>query len=491
MKRGGRRHAGSKYTDTFDIFAGMSSSAFSNTPAVFALHSTRVLTPRGLKDMTVFISHGFISDVQEGKVELPEFPLTDLGKLVLMPGLIDSHVHVNEPGRTEWEGFETITRAAIAGGITTLVDMPLNASPVTTNTAAFQEKIQAAQGKLYCNMGFWGGVVPGNVAELEGLIADGVLGFKAFLTHSGIDEFPNVTREDLRKAMPVIAKHDLPLLVHAELEEEHAGIAAFEKDPTNYLAYLRSRPKSWEDKAIELMIALCKEFDCRVHLVHLSSADSLGQIKTARRKGLPLTVETCPQYLYFCAEDIPNGSTLFKCAPPIRERANNDKLWKGLKDGLIDFVVTDHSPSTPDLKKITSGNLKEAWGGIASVQFSLPALWTQARKRGFSLRDISQLMSTHVAAFIGFGNRKGQIKKGFDADLVVWDPEQKFKIEADKIHFRHPVSPYVGEYLDGLVRQTYVGGKKVFEDGEIGPAPQGRILKRPVHDEAFTGFLNS
>jgi allantoinase len=471
----------SKYTDSFDIFAEMSSTPHSTTPAAFALHSSRVLTDKGLKDMTVFVKHGVIIDLQEGKVNLPEFPLEDLGKLVIMPGLIDSHVHINEPGRTEWEGFETITRAAVAGGITTLVDMPLNASPVTTTAAAFRDKIKSARGKMYCNVGFWGGLVPDNTGNLEELIAAGVLGFKAFLTHSGIDEFPNVTKEDLRKAMPIIARHDLPLLAHAELEEMHEGVAAFENDPTSYQAYLHSRPKSWEDKAVKMMIGLASEYDCRVHIVHLSSADSLEQIKEARNKGIPLTVETCPQYLYFCAEDILDGKTIFKCAPPIRERANNENLWKGLKEGLIDFVVTDHSPCSPELKMMESGNLKEAWGGIASLQFSLPAMWTKARKKGFSLRDISALMSTHIAAFIGFGNRKGQIKKGFDADLVVWDPEQKFKVEKEMIHFRHKISPYIGESLDGLVRQTYVAGRKVYQDGEVFSPPQGKVLLRPEH----------
>ncbi len=459
----------------------MTSSKIFKSQTSFALHSSRVLTPKGLRDATVFIKDGIIADIEEGLVERPGFPVEELGKLVLMPGLIDSHVHINEPGRTEWEGFETITRAAVAGGITTLVDMPLNASPVTVDADSFQKKLDSAAGKLYCNTGFWGGLIPGNTDALEELIAKGVLGFKAFLTHSGIDEFPNVSKIDLSEAMPILAKHDLPLLVHAELDEPHEGLNALDKSPTSYQAYLQSRPKSWEDNAIKMMIGLCKQFECRVHIVHLSSADSLGQIKIARERGLPLTVETCPQYLYFNAEDIPDGMTIYKCAPPIRERANNEKLWKGLKDGLIDFIVTDHSPSTPDLKKIESGNLKEAWGGISSIQFSLPALWTKARKRGLSLRDISMIMSTKIASFIGFGNRKGEIRKGFDADLVAWDPEQRFKVEEHDVHFKHKISPYIGEYLDGVVKKTYVGGKKVFEEGKIIGGPEGKILLRPKH----------
>ncbi len=444
----------------------------------FALHSTQTLIGSELLDVTLVIKDGIITDITKGKINTPDFPIEDVGDLIVMPGLIDSHVHINEPGRSEWEGFETMTKAAIAGGITTLVDMPLNSSPVTISAKTFQDKIQAAQGKLYCNCGFWGGIIPDNADKLEELIEAGVLGIKAFLTHSGIDEFPNVTMEDLRKGLSTLTKHHIPLLAHAELDEKHAGIHAFEKNPTSYMAYLNSRPKIWEDKAVEMMIALCEEFNCPIHIVHLSSADSLSQIKIARNKNLPLTVETCPQYLYFCAEKIPDGNTLFKCAPPIRERANNEKLWNALKDGTIDFIVTDHSPATPDLKKIESGNLKEAWGGIASIQFSLPVVWTAAKKRGFTINKIAALMSTHVAKFIGFEKTKGQFKKGYDADIVVWDPNQKFIVKAAGIHYRHKISPYVGEELSGVIKQTYLSGKKVFENGNFLSLPQGKILLR-------------
>ncbi|HXD93730.1 MAG TPA: amidohydrolase family protein, partial [Bacteroidia bacterium] len=242
------------------------------------------------------------------------------------------------------------------------------------------------------------------------------------------------------------------------------------------MAYLNSRPKIWEDNAVEMMIELCEEFNCRTHIVHLSSADSLAQIKTAREKGLPLTVETCPQYLYFCAEEIPNGNTLFKCAPPIRERANNEKLWQALKTNLIDFVVTDHSPATPDLKKIETGNLKEAWGGIASIQFSLPVVFTAAQKHGLGVADVAALMSEHVAKFIGFQNSKGQLKKGYDADIVVWNPTEKFTVQSTDIHYRHKISPYVGQTLNGVVKQTYIAGKKVFENGNFISLPLGKVL---------------
>jgi allantoinase len=319
-----------------------------------AIISKRVVTPEGVKKAIVLIKNGKIADVAN---ELPagDFPITDVGDNVLMPGIIDPHVHINEPGRTDWEGFDTATKAAIAGGITTLVDMPLNSSPVTTTAKAFEEKIKAASvtlsltkgdsTKLHCNCGFWGGVIPGNENEIEPLIEKGVLGFKAFLTHSGIDEFPNVTEEDLRKVMPVIAKYDLPLLVHCELEQSSKNFRQAQGDKHTYQNYLASRPKKWEDDAIALMIRLCEEFNCRTHVVHLSSADSIEQIAKAKQKGLPLTVETGQHYLYFCAEEIKNRRTEYKCAPPIRQKANNEKLWQALKDGIIDFVATDHSPA--------------------------------------------------------------------------------------------------------------------------------------------------
>src|ERR1700757_587413 len=442
----------------------------------FALHSTQVLIENKLQNATLLIKDGIIIDIIAGKLNSTDFPIEDVGDLVVMPGLIDSHVHINEPGRTEWEGFETMTKAALAGGITTLVDMPLNSSPVTISAKTFNDKLKATVGKLYCNCGFWGGLVPANADKLDELIKAGVLGIKAFLTHSGIDEFPNVTLADLKKGMATIAKYQIPLLAHAELDVMHEGISSFEKNPSNYMAYLNSRPKVWEDNAVEMMIELCEELNCPTHIVHLSSANSLAQIKVAREKGLPLTVETCPQYLYFAAEDIPNANTLFKCAPPIRERANNEQLWQALKNNLIDFVVTDHSPATPDLKKIETGNLKEAWGGIASIQFLLPVVFTAAQKRGLGVIEVAALMSEHVAKFIGFQNSKGQLKKGYDADIVVWNPNEKFTVKSSDIHYRHKISPYVGEQLNGVVKQTYLAGKKVFENGNFISLPQGKVL---------------
>ncbi|MGB3949086.1 MAG: allantoinase AllB [Bacteroidia bacterium] len=441
---------------------------------IFGIHSINVLTENGLKDATLIIENGIISDIKDGKIDA-DFVVEELHDLVVMPGIIDSHVHINEPGRTEWEGFETITKAAVAGGITTLVDMPLNSSPVTTTVATFQQKLDATVGKLYCNCAFWGGVVPDNINELEALIKSGVLGIKAFLTHSGIDEFPNVTLSDLKAAMPILAKYNVPLLAHAEIDEMHDGIIQFEKNPTNYKAYLNSRPKEWEDNAVDLLIALCEEFKSPIHIVHLSSANNIEKIAAAKAKGLPLTVETCPQYLYFNAEDIPNASTLFKCAPPIREQENNQKLWDALKNGTIDFIVTDHSPATPELKKIESGNLKEAWGGIASIQFSLPVVWTKAKEKGFKVSEMAQLMSNAVARFIG-QNKKGALKVGYDADIVVWNPNEQFIVQKENILYRHKISPYVGEKLYGVVKQTYVGGKKVYENGNFLSLPQGNLI---------------
>ncbi len=445
--------------------------------AEFGIHSSRTLTPSGIIEATVFIADGKIADVILGKVK-SDVEIIDVGDSVLMPGLIDSHVHINEPGRTDWEGFETATKSAAAGGITTLVDMPLNSTPVTTTAKAFQEKLESAKGKLFVNCGFWGGIVPGNTNDIQPLIDAGVLGFKAFLTHSGIDDFPNVDVTDLEKASPFLSEKNIPLLIHAELDWEHHGQKALEENPTSYKAYLNSRPKEWEDEAIAMMIDLCETFKLKVHIVHLSSSNSIESLKAARRKGLPITVETCPHYLFFNAENIPDGDTRFKCAPPIREKVNNDLLWQAVKDNLIDFVVTDHSPAPPSLKKTETGNLKEAWGGIASLQFSLPVVWTLMKRNNFQLEELSRLMSGNVAKFLSLDKSKGKIEKGFDADLVIWNPENKFMVQQSITHHRHKISPYEGLELSGVVEQTYVGGKKVFDHGSFVSSPTGKIILR-------------
>jgi allantoinase len=429
-----------------------------------AIHSDRAVLPSGISEATVVIENGIISSVQHGMFKNFDGEMIDVKGSVLMPGIIDPHVHINEPGRTDWEGFDTATKAAIAGGITTMVDMPLNSSPVTTTINAFDEKLSAAKNKLHTNVGFWGGVVPGNSNKIEPLIQQGVLGFKAFLIHSGIDEFPNVNEEELDQAMPVIAKYDLPLLVHCELSDDSADKM---NDPRSYQQYLRSRPRRWENDAIDMMIRLCEKHRCRTHIVHLSSSDAITAIVAAKQKGLPLTVETGQHYLYFNAEDIPNGQTQYKCAPPIRERENNDLLWKALAENVIDFVATDHSPATPSLKEMESGDLMKAWGGISSIQFALPVLWTVARKRGFSVYDICQWLCERPAAFIGKAGSKGKIATGYDADLVVWDSNASFTITEDIIRHKHKVTPYLGKQLYGVTEQTWLKGDKVFDKGEM------------------------
>ena len=434
-----------------------------------AISSTRVITPGGSRKAVVLIRDGKIIDVPE---EFPEgnYSRIDLGELVVMPGIVDPHVHINEPGRTEWEGFDTATKAAMAGGITSLVDMPLNSSPVTTTVKAFEQKLDAARGKIHTNCGFWGGIIPGNENEIKGLAKKAVLGFKAFLTHSGIDEFPNVSETDLRKAMPIIAQLGLPLLVHCELVDDLVDQGRL--NTRDYAYYLASRPRRWEDNAIAMMIRLCEEFNCRTHIVHLSSSDSLEQIDRAKQKGLPLTVETAQHYLYFQAEKIKAGQTQFKCAPPIRENSNRLLLWEALKSGLIDFVATDHSPSPPSLKK---GDFMKDWGGISSLQFALPVLWTGGSKQGCRLEDISKWLSEKPSILPGLDS-KGKIEKGFDADLVVWDPEKKFTVSEGMVHHKHKNTAYLHEELFGVVSQTWIGGIKVCDEGKFLHLNKGQLI---------------
>jgi allantoinase len=440
-------------------------------PGLWGLRSRRIVGPDGrIRPGTVLIEEGRIRALVSRPATAtvpPDIPVEDLGTRVIAPGLVDSHVHVNEPGHTDWEGFATATRAAAAGGVTTLVDMPLNCLPVTTTRAALEEKRRVATGQLHVDVGFWGGVIPGNVGELAELAAGGALGCKAFLVHSGIEEFPNATEADLRAAMPVLRDAGLPLLVHAELDLGDAPAAA--RDPRAYAGYLSSRPAAMEDAAIALLIRLARETGCAVHVVHLSSAASVNQIARAKADGLHFTAETCPHYLCLEAESVPDGATEYKCAPPIRDHENREALWRGLKDGVIDFVVSDHSPCTPTLKARERGDFAEAWGGIASLQLGLPAVWTEASRRGHSLSDISAWMSTRPAALAGLGRRKGQIAPGFDADLVVWDPESEISVEAEHLHFRHKVSPYLGRRLMGRVEATFLRGRLAY-DGSGHPA---------------------
>lgn len=434
-----------------------------------------ICTPEGIREGYVSIRNGLIEGFHTGESPAGNHEAIDIGDLLLMPGFVDPHVHLNEPGRTNWEGFATGTRSAAAGGITTLVDMPLNSSPVTTTAAAFDKKAEAAKGQLQVDCGFWGGIIPGNEKEIQLLAEKGVPGFKAFLTHSGIDEFPNVTEQDLHKAMPVIARNNLPLLVHCELSN-HLQLQPG-NDARSYRHYLSSRPKTWEDEAIALMIRLCEQYQCHVHIVHLSSAGSIAQIKRAKEKGLPLTVETAQHYLYFNAEEIPDGQTAFKCAPPIRERANNEQLWQALQEGIIDFVATDHSPAPPDLKEIASGNLMKAWGGIASLQLALPVLWTAARRQNIPVTDMARWLGTNPAQLpAALSNLKGKIARGYAADLVAWDPNKKFIVTPEQLHHKHKMTPYLNQELYGVVEQTWLAGELIYDRGKFPALNKGKIV---------------
>ena len=443
------------------------------------LRSTRVVRPDGVGAATVLFDGGRIASVLAGAPALPG--VLDVGHAVVSPGLVDCHVHINEPGRTEWEGFDTATRAAAAGGVTTLVDMPLNSLPVTTTRAALDVKVAASDNQRFVDVGFWGGVVPGNTADLPALAQAGVLGCKGFLVHSGIDEFPNVVEGDLVRALPVLRDHGLPFLAHAELD---LGAEVDELDPRRYRGYLQSRPPAWEDEAIRLLVALCRKTRCAVHIVHLSSASSVETLRRAREEGLPLTVETCPHYLCLEAEDIPDGATHFKCAPPIRGRDNREALWDALFEGVIDFVITDHSPCLPALKGLERGDFHAAWGGIASLQLGLSAIWTQARERGADLGQLARWTSAGPASFAGLGTRKGAIAPGLDADLVVWDPDETWEVAPERLYIRHKVSPYVGKTLRGRVRQTFLRGQIVYDgDGH----PQGPIGQALFHRDRAAG----
>jgi allantoinase len=445
----------------------------------WALRCRRVATPSGIREAAVVVSGEKIAAVVAPD-ELPAaMTVKELGGLLLLPGLVDTHVHINEPGRTEWEGFATATTAAAAGGITTLVDMPLNCSPVTTNVAAFSAKLAAARGQLRVDCGFYGGLVPGNTNDIEPLAAAGVLGFKAFLCHSGIDEFPNIDEADLRAAMPILARLGLPLLVHAELVPASAP-AMDCAEPRRYAAWLASRPPAWEVEAIRLLVALCREYRCRVHVVHLATAEALPLIAQARAEGLPLTVETCPHYLAFAAEEIPDGDPRFKCAPPIRTAEDREAFWEALGSGLIDTIGTDHSPAPPGLKHLDTGDLARAWGGISSLQLALPAVWTEARRRGFAPEDLAQWLARCPTQLVGLSGRKGEIAPGCDADLVVVDPDATFVVDSAALCHRHRFTPYEGRRLSGRVVATYLRGRRVASDGRPEGEPYGRTLGVPA-----------
>ena len=448
------------------------------------IRGRRVVTEHSVGPASVHITRGFISsisiyeDVPAGAAVIEAAP-----ESVVMPGLVDTHVHVNEPGRTEWEGFETATLAAAAGGVTTIVDMPLNSIPATTTLAGFESKLAAACGKLQVDCGFWGGVVPGNTGELSRLWDAGVVGFKCFLIHSGVDEFPNVSESDLREAMPELARLGAALIVHAEVPGPVEAVCCGSSDTegaTSYETFLQSRPREAENEAVKLMILLSRETGCRIHVVHHSSAGALQALRAAKKFGLPITAETCPHYLHFAAEDIPDGATEFKCCPPIRERENRELLWHALRDGTIDFVVSDHSPCPPEMKMRQQGDFMKAWGGISSLQLRLPVMWTDASARGVTLEQLTEWLCAAPARQIGLGHLKGSLKPGADADIAIWNPEREFKVAPSMIHHRHKLTPYAGEVLRGVVEKTFLRGQMVYDDGEFAAAHTGMFLKRNV-----------
>lgn len=397
---------------------------------------------------------------------------------VVMPGLVDTHVHINSPGRSEWEGFPTATRAAAAGGVTTLIDMPLNSIPPTTTLAGFKEKLETAKDDCFVDVGFWGGVVPGNTGELARLFAAGVVGFKCFLVPSGVDEFPHVTEADLRNVMPELTRLGALLIVHAELPGPMATESTDDTDDTHYDRFLKSRPCAAENEAVALMIRLSREFDTRVHIVHLSSAEALPLLREAQNAGVKITAETCPHYLHFAAEGVPSGATEFKCCPPIRESENRERLWDGLVAGTIDMIVSDHSPCPASMKLRDSGDFMAAWGGIASLQLRLPVVWTEGRRRGFSLLDITNWLCTNPARQVSLSSRKGTIAAGCDADITIWNPEREFVVDATQLEHRHKLTPYEGERLTGVVEKTFLRGHKVYDvDHEKAQEAQLQVKK--------------
>jgi allantoinase len=448
------------------------------------IRGRRVVFRNAVAPAAVHISAGRISTISPYEEEVHSgVEIVEAGEdSFVMPGLVDSHVHVNEPGRTEWEGFETATRAAVTGGVTTIVDMPLNCIPATTTLDGLQAKLAATEGKLYADVAFWGGVVPGNTGELSKLWDAGVVGFKCFLVHSGVDEFPNVTEQDLREAMPELARLGAMLIVHAELpgpienacchaENDHSEV------DRSYKAFLRSRPRAAENEAVELMIRLGRQYGCRLHIVHHSSSDALGMLRAAKKEGAQITAETCPHYLHFAAEDIGEGATEFKCCPPIRERENGEQLWAALRDGTIDMVVSDHSPCPPEMKLREQGDFMMAWGGISSLQLRLPVMWTEASARDFEVQQLTQWVCGAPARQVGLAQRKGSISVGRDADLVIWNPDRAFRVEPELIQHRHKVTPYAGEVLRGVVEKTFLRGQMVYDGGAVA-GPGGQTILR-------------
>jgi allantoinase len=431
----------------------------------------RLASAAGEASGCVGVAEGRIAAVEPLDARLEGRRVVELGEdVVLLPGLVDTHVHVNEPGRTEWEGFATATRAAAAGGVTTVIDMPLNSIPPTVDVAALEAKREAARDQLHVDVGFWGGAIPGNLGELRALHDAGVFGFKCFLLHSGVEEFPPLHPANLDAYLATLAGFDGLMIVHAE--DSRAIDRAPDPHGGHYLDFLASRPRTAENLAIAQVIEAARATGARAHILHLSSSDALPMLASARRDGVRITAETCPHYLALSAEEIPDGATQFKCCPPVREAANRELLWEGLADGTIECVVSDHSPCPPELKRLDVGDFGLAWGGISSLEVGLPVVWTQARRRGFALADMIRWMAEGPARLVGL-RRKGRIAPGCDADLCVFAPDETFVVDPERLHHKHPITPYGGRSLTGVVRGTWLRGEKV-----TGDEPRGRLLTR-------------
>jgi allantoinase len=440
-----------------------------------AFISKRIVTPQGTQPGALLVEDGKIRAICQPS-EIPTDTIVhDCFNDALLPGLVDTHVHINQPGRTEWEGFRTATRAAAAGGYTTLVDMPLNCLPETTTVAALEKKRTSARGECFVDWAAWGGAVADNQQHILPLARAGVLGFKCFLIYPGCEGFTMIDQQQLEAALPSIAESGLPLLVHAEfagpIDAAMEGLR--DADWRSYATYLASRPDQAELDAIRLMIRLCRQYQFRLHVVHLSTSLALEELRAARAEGLPITVETCPHYLHFAAEEIPDGATLLKCAPPIRNKENQQQLWHGLRDGAIEMIVTDHSPCPPAMKRLDSGRFDLAWGGIASISLAASIIHTECFRRGFTLDDIVRWMSSAPAALAGISHRAGALEVRRDANFVIFDTDAEFIVTPDKLHYRHAISPYLNKTLRGVVKATYLRGETVYREGSFAPKPSG------------------
>ncbi|KAK0178949.1 hypothetical protein PV327_007786 [Microctonus hyperodae] len=461
----------------YSLFEGLAGGSMSLTFQAFA--SQRTVLENEILPAIVIVANGKIVDVVRGRIDekitdvkrkYSGIILEDFGSSVLMPGLVDSHVHVNEPGRTHWEGFYTATKAAAAGGVTTIVDMPLNSIPPTTSVENLEEKMSVANENIYVDVAFWGGVIPGNTGQLKDMVKAGVVGFKCFLCPSGIDEFPHVSLKNVEEALKELSTTDSVLAFHAELEE---NVSTNGMDPTLYETFLHARPPSMEVSAVKAIALLCQKSKVRCHIVHLSASDALDIVSKAKKNSAPLTAETCHHYLTLSADEIPKSATHFKCCPPIRTSENQDKLWDALKDGTLDMVVSDHSPCTLDLKK---GDFLNSWGGISSLQFGLPLIWTQAQSRGININDVARLISTNPAKLCGLDDSKGKIRRGMDADFVVWDPEKEIIVNKSDILYKNKISPYEGKLLKGRVLCTILRGNFIYKNGDICNRLLGKLL---------------